>query len=164
MVKVESAQEMLAAVSKALPADVAVFAAAVADWRVDKANANKIKKQAGTLPKLALVENPDILATIAQKRSGRPGLVIGFAAETDHIIEHAKEKLKRKGCDWILANDVSLESGVMGGDRNTVHLVTTDGIESWPPQSKEDVARALVARIAKTLSKTLVEPSAGSEP
>jgi len=164
VVKVESAQEMLAAVSKALPADVAVFAAAVADWRVDKANANKIKKQAGTLPKLALVENPDILATIAQKRSGRPGLVIGFAAETDHIIEHAKEKLKRKGCDWILANDVSLESGVMGGDRNTVHLVTTDGVESWPPQSKEDVARALVGRIAKTLAKTLVEPSAGSEP
>jgi len=164
VVKVESAQEMLAAVSKALPADVAVFAAAVADWRVDKANANKIKKQAGTLPKLALVENPDILATIAQKRSGRPGLVIGFAAETDHIIEHAKEKLKRKGCDWILANDVSLESGVMGGDRNTVHLVTADGVESWPPQTKEDVARSLVGRIAKTLAETLVEPSAGSEP
>ena len=164
VVKVESAQEMLAAVSKALPTDVAVFAAAVADWRVDKANANKIKKQAGTLPKLALVENPDILATIAQKRSGRPELVIGFAAETDHIIEHAKEKLKRKGCDWILANDVSTASGVMGGDRNTVHLVTANGVESWPPQSKEDVARALVARIAKTLAKTLVEPSAGAEP
>jgi phosphopantothenoylcysteine decarboxylase / phosphopantothenate---cysteine ligase len=165
VVKVESAQEMLAAVSKALPADVAVFAAAVADWRVDKANANKIKKQAGTLPKLALVENPDILATIAQKRSGRPELVIGFAAETDHIIEHAKEKLKRKGCDWILANDVSTASGVMGGDRNTVHLVSANGVESWPPQSKEDVARALVARIAKTFAnktfaKTLVEPSA----
>jgi phosphopantothenoylcysteine decarboxylase/phosphopantothenate--cysteine ligase len=164
VVKVESAHEMLAAVSKALPADVAVFAAAVADWRVDKANANKIKKQAGTLPKLALVENPDILATIAQKRSGRPDLVIGFAAETDHIIEHAKEKLKRKGCDWILANDVSLESGVMGGDRNTVHLVTAKGVESWPPQSKEDVARALVARIAKTLAKMPLEPSAGAEP
>jgi phosphopantothenoylcysteine decarboxylase/phosphopantothenate--cysteine ligase len=164
VVKVESAQEMLAAVSKALPADVAVFAAAVADWRVDKANANKIKKQAGTSPKLALVENPDILATIAQKRSGRPSLVIGFAAETDHIIEHAKEKLKRKGCDWILANDVSTASGVMGGDRNTVHLVTANGVESWPPQSKEDVARALVARVAKTLAKTLVEPSTGAEP
>jgi phosphopantothenoylcysteine decarboxylase/phosphopantothenate--cysteine ligase len=152
-VKVETAQEMLAAVSKALPADVAIFAAAVADWRVDKPNASKIKKQDGGSPKLGLVENPDILATVAHRKSGRPRLVIGFAAETDQLIAHAKAKLARKGCDWILANDVSAESGVMGGDRNTVHLVTPDGVESWPPQSKAEVARALVARIAAALGE-----------
>jgi phosphopantothenoylcysteine decarboxylase / phosphopantothenate---cysteine ligase len=151
-IKVESAREMLAAVSRALPADVAVFAAAVADWRVDKPNASKIKKQAGALPQLGLVENPDILATVARKTAGRPRLVIGFAAETDHVIAHAREKLAHKGCDWILANDVSAESGVMGGDRNTVHLVTARGVESWPPQSKDAVARALVARIADALA------------
>jgi phosphopantothenoylcysteine decarboxylase/phosphopantothenate--cysteine ligase len=151
IVKVASAQDMLAAVTKALPADVAVFAAAVADWRPAKPHANKIKKGAGGAPKLALTENPDILATVAHDLSRRPRLVIGFAAETDRIIEHAKAKLARKGCDWILANDVSAESGVMGGDRNTVHLVTAQGVESWPPQSKEDVARALIARIAETL-------------
>jgi phosphopantothenoylcysteine decarboxylase/phosphopantothenate--cysteine ligase len=150
-IKVQTAQDMLAAVTKALPADVAVFAAAVADWRVDKPNANKIKKQAGGLPKLGLIENPDILATVAHKSRGRPHLVIGFAAETDHIIAHAKEKLARKGCDWILANDVSAATGIMGGDRNTVHLVTARGVESWPPQSKDEVARALVSRIAETL-------------
>src|SRR6266540_5188188 len=120
-IKVETAQDMLAAVSKALPADVGVFAAAVADWRVEKPTASKIKKQDGGTPKLGLVENPDILASVARKATGRPRLVIGFAAETDRIIEHAREKLARKGCDWILANDVSAESGVMGGDRNTVH-------------------------------------------
>jgi phosphopantothenoylcysteine decarboxylase / phosphopantothenate---cysteine ligase len=151
IVKVASAQDMLAAVTKALPADVAVFAAAVADWRPARPHANKIKKGAGGAPKLALTENPDILATVAHDPSRRPRLVIGFAAETDRIIEHAKAKLARKGCDWILANDVSAESGVMGGDRNTVHLVTAQGVESWPPQSKEDVARALTARIAETL-------------
>ena len=151
-VKVETAQEMLAAVSKALPADVGVFAAAVADWRVDKPTASKLKKQDGGTPRFALVENPDILATVAHKAAGRPRLVIGFAAETDRIIEHAREKLTRKGCDWILANDVSPASGVMGGDRNTVHLVTARGVESWPPQSKDEVARALVARIAAALA------------
>ena len=109
-------------------------------------------KQDGGTPRLELVENPDILATVAHKTSGRPRLVIGFAAETDRIIEHAREKLARKGCDWILANDVSAESGVMGGDRNTVHLVTARGVESWPPQSKDEVARALVARIAAALA------------
>jgi phosphopantothenoylcysteine decarboxylase/phosphopantothenate--cysteine ligase len=149
--KVETAQEMLAAVGKALPADVAIFAAAVADWRVDQPTSSKIKKQDGGSPKLGLVENPDILATVAQRKSGRPRLVIGFAAETDHLIEHARAKLARKGCDWILANDVSAESGVMGGDINTVHLVTAQGVESWPPQTKDEVARALVARIAKAL-------------
>jgi phosphopantothenoylcysteine decarboxylase / phosphopantothenate---cysteine ligase len=152
VVKVTTAQDMLTAVTKALPADVAVFAAAVADWRTAKAQANKIKKGAGGSPKLALTENPDILATVAHDARKRPRLVIGFAAETEHIIEHAKAKLARKGCDWILANDVSAEGGAMGGDRNTVHLVTAEGVESWPPQSKEEVARALIARIADTLA------------
>jgi phosphopantothenoylcysteine decarboxylase/phosphopantothenate--cysteine ligase len=153
VVKVETAQEMLAAVTKALPAEVAVFAAAVADWRVDRPNANKIKKQEGGSPRLGLVENPDILATVAHRKSGRPRLVIGFAAETDHLVEHAKAKLRRKGCDWIVANDVSAESGVMGGDRNTVQLVTADGVEAWPPQTKDAVAQALVARIAAALAR-----------
>jgi phosphopantothenoylcysteine decarboxylase/phosphopantothenate--cysteine ligase len=155
-VKIETAQEMFAAVMAALPADVAVFAAAVADWRVDQPNANKIKKQADGSPTLGLVENPDILSAVAHDTNIRPCLVIGFAAETEHIIEHAKAKLARKGCDWIVANDVSATSGVMGGDRNTVHLVTAQGVESWPPQSKEQVAHALVARIADVL--------AGAEP
>jgi phosphopantothenoylcysteine decarboxylase / phosphopantothenate---cysteine ligase len=152
VVKVTTAQDMLAAVTKALPADVAVFAAAVADWRPAKSHANKVKKGAGESPKLALTENPDILATVAHDTRKRPRLVIGFAAETEHIIAHAKAKLTRKGCDWILANDVSAEGGAMGGDRNTVHLVTAQGVESWPPQSKEEVARALIARIAETLA------------
>src|SRR5215467_9800557 len=152
VVKVTTAQDMLAAVTKALPADVAVFAAAVADWRTAKPQANKIKKGAGGSPKPAPTENPDILATVAHEARKRPRLVIGFAAETEHIIEHAKAKLARKGCDWILANDVSAEGGAMGGDRNTVHLVTAQGVESWPPQSKEEVARALIVRIAETLA------------
>ena len=151
-VKIETAQEMFAAVTAALPADVAVFAAAVADWRVDQPNANKIKKQAGGSPTLGLVENPDILSAVAHDANIRPCLVIGFAAETEQIIEHAKAKLARKGCDWIVANDVSATSGVMGGDRNTIHLVTAQGVESWPPQSKEQVAHALVARIADVLA------------
>jgi phosphopantothenoylcysteine decarboxylase/phosphopantothenate--cysteine ligase len=151
--RVESARDMLAAVDNALPADVAVFAAAVADWRVDGAADSKLKKEGKGPPKLALIENPDILATIAQRKSGRPGLVIGFAAETDRVIEHAKAKLKRKRCDWIVANDVSAESGVMGGDRNTVHLITRDGVDSWPTQSKEAVARQLVDRIARALGE-----------
>lgn len=152
MVKVETAQDMLAAVTAALPADVAVFAAAVADWRVAAPNTSKIKKQAGRSPKFGLIENPDILATVARAARPRPHLVIGFAAETDHIIEHAKAKLARKGCDWIVANDVSAATGVMGGDRNSVHLVTASGVESWPPQSKQEVARALVRRIAEALA------------
>ena len=151
-VRVETAQDMFAAVRAALPADVAVFAAAVADWRVDQPNANKIKKQAGGTPVLGLIENPDILASVAHDANIRPRLVIGFAAETEHIIEHAKAKLARKGCDWIVANDVSADTGVMGGDRNTVHLVTLQGVESWPPQSKKQVAQALVARIADALA------------
>jgi phosphopantothenoylcysteine decarboxylase/phosphopantothenate--cysteine ligase len=153
VIKVATAHEMLDAVMKALPVDVAIFAAAVADWRVDHAQAHKIKKQNGGAPKLALVENPDILATVAQRKSGRPRLVIGFAAETDELISHAQAKLARKGCDWIVANDVSADSGVMGGDRNTVHILTADGVEDWPPQSKLDVARGLVAKIAATLTR-----------
>jgi len=153
VVKVESARDMLAAVEAALPADVAVFAAAVADWRTAHNAQEKIKKTGKGTPQLELVENPDILATVAHRKSKRPKLVIGFAAETERVVEHAKAKLARKGCDWILANDVSPETGVFGGDRNTVHLVTASGVESWPPQSKEQVAQKLVARIAAALEK-----------
>jgi len=149
----ETARDMLAAVDNALPADVAIFAAAVADWRPQQVRNSKIKKQ-GAPPSIALVEKPDILSTIAHRKSDRPGLVVGFAAETDDVIANAKAKLARKGCDWIVANDVSPATGIMGGDRNTVHLVTADGIEDWPPQSKEEVARALVTRIAAALRGT----------
>ncbi len=150
VVRIETAQQMLQAVEKALPADVAIFAAAVADWRVERPSENKIKKQAGAIPTLKLTENPDILATIAHRKSGRPRLVIGFAAETDHVIANAKAKLAKKGCDWIAANDVSPQTGIMGGDVNTIHLITAGGVESWPPQSKDEVARALIARVAAT--------------
>jgi phosphopantothenoylcysteine decarboxylase/phosphopantothenate--cysteine ligase len=149
--KVETACDMLQAVEAALPADVAVFAAAVADWRVAEAGDRKIKKTTSGPPAFSLAENPDILARIAQRTSERPRLVIGFAAETDHVVEHAKAKLARKRCDWIVANDVSSSSGVMGGDNNTVHLVSTAGVESWPTQTKQEVAAALVARIASAL-------------
>jgi phosphopantothenoylcysteine decarboxylase/phosphopantothenate--cysteine ligase len=151
-VRVESAREMLAAVEHALPADIAVFAAAVADWRVAAAGEQKMKKGAGGAPKLELVENPDILAAVAHRTSERPPLVVGFAAETEHVIENARAKLARKGCDWIVANDVSPATGIMGGDRNTVHLVTRDGVESWPDQDKQTVADRLVARIAAALA------------
>jgi phosphopantothenoylcysteine decarboxylase / phosphopantothenate---cysteine ligase len=153
VVRVESAREMLAAVERALPADVAVFAAAVADWRVARNSSQKIKKQGGRTPDLALTENPDILATVAQRGEDRPALVIGFAAETENVIDNAKAKLARKGCDWILANDVSPSTGIMGGDSNTVHVVTAQGVESWPPQSKEQVADALVGRVAAALKE-----------
>jgi phosphopantothenoylcysteine decarboxylase / phosphopantothenate---cysteine ligase len=151
VMKVETAKEMLGAVEKALPADVTIFAAAVADWRVEHASGSKIKKQEGRPQQLGLVENPDILSTVAHRKSDRPRLVIGFAAETDNVIGNAKTKLAKKGCDWILANDVSSETGIMGGDSNTINLVTAAGVESWPPQSKEDVARTLVERIATAL-------------
>jgi phosphopantothenoylcysteine decarboxylase / phosphopantothenate---cysteine ligase len=152
-VKVESARAMFEAVEAALPADCAVFAAAVADWRVATPGREKIKKQKGKgPPPLALVENPDILATIAHRKAQRPPLVIGFAAETENVIQNAKAKLNRKGCDWIVANDVSPETGIMGGESNAVHLVTAEGVEAWPSQSKDDVARALVARIADALT------------
>jgi phosphopantothenoylcysteine decarboxylase/phosphopantothenate--cysteine ligase len=150
VVHVESAREMLAAVEKALPADIAIFAAAVADWRVANAGKEKIKKTSeARTPELSLTENPDILSVIAHRSKGRPKLVIGFAAETQNVTANAKAKLASKGCDWILANDVSPQTGIMGGDRNTIALVTRDGVENWPPQSKDDVARMLVARIAE---------------
>jgi phosphopantothenoylcysteine decarboxylase / phosphopantothenate---cysteine ligase len=152
VVRVESARQMLAAVEKALPADVAVFAAAVADWRPRQESQSKIKKK-GRPPIIELVENPDILSTVAHQKSNRPQLVIGFAAETDDLLANAKAKLAKKGCDWIVANDVSPATGIMGGDINTVHLVTADGVESWPPSSKDDVARALVERIAASLKE-----------
>lgn len=152
VVRVESARDMLAAVEKALPADVAVFAAAVADWRTATNSPEKIKKNSEqSAPELALVENPDILSTVAHLKAKRPKLVIGFAAETEHVVEHAKQKLARKNCDWILANDVSPETGIMGGDGNTIHLVTRTGVEHWPPQTKNEVAVELIKRIAEQL-------------
>jgi phosphopantothenoylcysteine decarboxylase/phosphopantothenate--cysteine ligase len=158
--RVESARDMLHRVEAALPADIAIFAAAVADWRVANEGEQKLKKTAAGTPPLQLVENPDILATISKLQDRRPKLVIGFAAETENLIENAKAKLKRKGCDWIVANDVSTASGVMGGDRNTVHLLTRAGgdinVDSWPVMTKEQVATALVAQIAKTLVGTSV--------
>jgi phosphopantothenoylcysteine decarboxylase / phosphopantothenate---cysteine ligase len=156
VIHVESAREMLAKVEASLPAEVAIFAAAVADWRVASEGAQKLKKTPAGMPPLQLVENPDILATISKLRDRRPPLVIGFAAETEHLIENASAKLARKGCDWIVANDVSPATGVMGGDRNTIHLLTRDGhdikVESWPVMTKEEVASALVARVAEAVN------------
>jgi phosphopantothenoylcysteine decarboxylase / phosphopantothenate---cysteine ligase len=154
VIHVETARQMLEAVQKALPVDVAIFAAAVADWRVANAGEQKIKKKPGqATPELALAENPDILSTIAHRKSQRPKLVVGFAAETENVAANAQDKLKRKGCDWILANDVSPATGIMGGDRNTVALVSAGGVEQWPPLSKEEVAAKLVARIAGAIEK-----------
>jgi phosphopantothenoylcysteine decarboxylase/phosphopantothenate--cysteine ligase len=154
---VESAREMLHRVEAALPVDIAVFAAAVADWRVANEGEQKLKKTAAGMPALQLVENPDILATISKLQDKRPPLVIGFAAETENLIDNAKAKLARKGCDWIVANDVSPATGIMGGDRNTVHLLTRDGaeiqVDSWPAMTKEQVAAALVARIVKAVEQ-----------
>ncbi|WP_029077056.1 bifunctional phosphopantothenoylcysteine decarboxylase/phosphopantothenate--cysteine ligase CoaBC [Kaistia adipata] len=153
--RVETARDMLAAVEIALPADIAVFAAAVADWRPAHEAASKLKKDgSGNVPPLHVTENPDILATIAHRKDGRPGLVVGFAAETDDVLENAKKKLGRKGADVIVANDVSPETGVMGGAANTVHLVTAGGIESWPELPKDAVARRLVDWIVDRLAKT----------
>jgi phosphopantothenoylcysteine decarboxylase/phosphopantothenate--cysteine ligase len=152
VIKVESARDMLKAVETNLPADIAIFAAAVADWRVANAGVQKIKKKPGAkTPELELTENPDILSTIAHLKKNRPPLVVGFAAETENVIANARSKLGRKGCDWILANDVSPQTGIMGGDRNTVALISAAGVESWPTQTKEEVARMLVARIAEEL-------------
>jgi phosphopantothenoylcysteine decarboxylase/phosphopantothenate--cysteine ligase len=150
-VQVQSAREMLAASQAALPADVAVFVAAVADWRVDKAFGVKLKKGKGGPPTLTFVENPDILATLAASGPQRPRLVIGFAAETNDVEAHARAKLARKGCDWIIANDVS-EPGVMGGDENAVLLITKDKTERWARATKDAVAHDLAQRIAESLS------------
>jgi phosphopantothenoylcysteine decarboxylase/phosphopantothenate--cysteine ligase len=152
LVKVETAQEMLAAVEAALPVDIAVFAAAVADWRVEGSQAQKIKKTAsGEAPHLALVENPDILKHVAAMTAGRPRLVVGFAAETENVLANAKAKLARKGCDMIIANDVSPASGVMGGNENRVQLVTAQGVDSWPDMPKRAVAARLMALLATKL-------------
>ncbi len=153
VVHVESARDMLRAAERALPVDIAIFAAAVADWRVAQAGAQKIKKKAGqATSELLLIENPDILSTIAHHKTQRPRLVIGFAAETENVAGNARAKLASKGCDWILANDVSPQTGIMGGDRNTIQLITAQSIEPWPPQSKEDAAAMLIARAAKEIA------------
>lgn len=148
LVRVESARDMLAACRAALPADIAVCAAAVADWRIDGAADRKIKKQNGTPPALSFAENPDILATVSRLRKDRPKLVVGFAAETEDLIENALAKRDRKGCDWIVANDVSPDTGTFGGENNRVHLVTRDAVEDWPKMSKNEVADRLAKRIA----------------
>lgn len=144
-IDVESAREMLAEVEKALPADVAIMVAAVADWRAADAPTQKIKKDGKTVPPLALTENPDILATLARHKQ-RPKLLIGFAAETEKIVEHAGTKLSKKGCDWIVANDVS--GDVMGGDNNAFHIVSKEGVESWPSAPKDAIARKLMEKVA----------------
>ncbi|WP_426410714.1 bifunctional phosphopantothenoylcysteine decarboxylase/phosphopantothenate--cysteine ligase CoaBC [Bradyrhizobium ganzhouense] len=164
--RVESARQMLEQVQAALPADIAIFAAAVADWRVANEGEQKLKKTSAGMPPLQLVENPDILATISKLADKRPPLVIGFAAETEHLIDNAKTKLARKGCDWIVANDVSPATGVMGGDRNTVHLISKNAenngeitVDSWPVMTKEQVAIELVAHIAKSVTGKVQEPA-----
>jgi len=152
VVRVETGREMLDAVERSLPADIAVFAAAVADWRTAAQARQKLKKSADK-PHLDLIENPDILASVGKLRSGRPRLVIGFAAETANVAEEALRKRKAKGADWIVANDVSPERGVFGGEGNTVQLLTADGIEDWPTLSKDDVAQRLMQRAAEHLSR-----------
>ncbi|WP_438974574.1 bifunctional phosphopantothenoylcysteine decarboxylase/phosphopantothenate--cysteine ligase CoaBC [Roseicyclus sp.] len=152
VVAVETAQQMADAVAAALPADAAVFAAAVADWRVANAAGQKMKKDGtGKPPALEFAENPDILARVAQMGDGRPRLVVGFAAETEHVADYATAKRARKGCDWIVANDVSPETGIMGGAENAVTLITGQGAESWPRLPKAEVARRLALRIADAL-------------
>jgi phosphopantothenoylcysteine decarboxylase / phosphopantothenate---cysteine ligase len=149
---VNTADEMLKAVEGALPADIAIFTAAVADWKVTSVAGEKIKKREdGSLPSLSFVENPDILKTIATRKSGRPKLVVGFAAETNKVLDYAQAKLIKKGCDLIVANDVSPEGGVFGSDRNTVHVLSAAGVESWPAMLKSDVAFRLMAKLADML-------------
>ncbi|HEY1707886.1 MAG TPA: bifunctional phosphopantothenoylcysteine decarboxylase/phosphopantothenate--cysteine ligase CoaBC [Rhizomicrobium sp.] len=151
LLKVTTAREMLAACESVLPVDIGVFTAAVADWRPDVSANNKIKKtDDGAIPAVTLVPNPDILATLSNS-SKRPSLVIGFAAETENVVAHAQAKLVRKGCDWIVANDVSPHTGIMGGDKNTVHLITRTAVEDWPELDKGEVGTRLAARIAETM-------------
>ena len=152
VVKIETAKEMLAAFVAAGAADAAVFAAAVADWHVANAGNSKIKKDGKGLPSLDFAENPDILATVSQMKDGRPKLVVGFAAETDDVIANATAKRLRKQCDWIVANDVSPQTGIMGGTENAVTLISDSGAESWPRMSKDAVAAQLADRIAKALA------------
>ena len=151
VIEVETAREMRAAVLAALPVEAAVFAAAVADWRMAAESGSKIKKQAGKLPTLEFAENPDILAEVSKMTEGRPGLVVGFAAETDDVVANATAKRTRKGCDWIVANDVSPATGIMGGSENAVVLISAEGNEDWPRMGKRDVATRLAACIAAAL-------------
>ncbi|MCB2128415.1 MAG: bifunctional phosphopantothenoylcysteine decarboxylase/phosphopantothenate--cysteine ligase CoaBC [Rhodobacteraceae bacterium] len=152
VVAVQTAQEMLDAVKASLPADAVICAAAVADWRVANAQASKMKKDgSGMVPALEFAENPDILAHVSQLKTGRPALVVGFAAETDDVAAHAAAKRLRKGCNWIVANDVRPATGIMGGTENAVTLITEDGAEDWPRLPKDDVARRLAARVADAL-------------
>ena len=154
VVRVETAREMLQAVTAALPADAAVMAAAVADWRIANAGTQKMKKDgSGRAPALEFAENPDILATVA-KGALRPRLVVGFAAETEHVVDHATAKRARKGCDWIVANDVSPETGIMGGTENAVVLISEAGSETWPRMGKDQVAQKLAQRIAEALKNS----------
>jgi phosphopantothenoylcysteine decarboxylase/phosphopantothenate--cysteine ligase len=152
VIAVQTAQQMLEAVQSALPADVAIFAAAVADWRVEDASDRKLKKTKDGLPVLNFAENPDILAHVAQLKKGRPPLVIGFAAETNDVEANATAKRLRKGCDWIVANDVSPETGIMGGSENDVSIISNDGVEEWPRMSKDMVSRKLAQRIAEAIA------------
>lgn len=152
VVRVETARQMAEAVEAALPVDAGVFAAAVADWRVASASDRKLKKTKDGLPALQFAENPDILAGVAQRRQGRPALVVGFAAETNDVLENATAKRARKGCDWIVANDVSPATGIMGGSENAVVLITAEGAETWPRMDKSAVAQRLAARIATALA------------
>lgn len=151
VVNVETAAQMKAAVEAALPADIAIFAAAVADWHVENAGDSKIKKDGKGLPEINFAENPDILASVSQLKKGRPNLVIGFAAETDDVIANATAKRKRKGCDWIVANDVSPETGIMGGDENDITLISEETTENWPRMSKTQVANRLVNAIIEQM-------------
>ncbi len=153
VVRVETALQMSDAVDAALPVDAGVFAAAVADWRVSSASDRKLKKSRDGVPALEFAENPDILKRIARMGSGRPVLVVGFAAETDNVIEHATAKRARKGCDWIVANDVSPATGIMGGSENAVILISEQGAEEWPRMGKDDVAKRLAAKIAGALTR-----------
>ena len=153
VVRVETAHEMLAATLAALPADIAICAAAVADWRAADEAPQKLKKEReGGEAKLLLAQNPDILATLAKPALKRPRLVIGFAAETENLIENASAKRRAKGADWIVANDVWPGTGAMGGDHTQIHLITGAGVEDWPPMSKDEMATRLLARAADALS------------
>ena len=152
VIAVQTAQQMLEAVQTALPADVAIFAAAVADWRVEGASDRKLKKIKDGLPTLSFAENPDILAHVSQLKTGRPALVVGFAAETNDVEANATSKLKRKGCDWIVANDVSPETGIMGGSENDVAIISQTGVEEWPRMSKGMVSRKLAQKIAEAVA------------
>lgn len=151
VVRIQTADEMRDAAEAALPADAAIMAAAVADWKVSNRADHKMKKDKDGMPELKFAENPDILAWISQLKKRRPKLVVGFAAETDNVVDNATSKRQRKGCDWIVANDVSPETGTFGGSDNTVTLISADGAEPWPKLSKDEVAQRLARRVAKAL-------------